>query len=122
MMLPSKSHSNEVPARFWHIVGLSGVVSKYPSSRMTFFVAEEKMRKEEKRNICVQLFFTAPSMSASNRFQMPRCRSQPMPSFVSPMRQSVGRIYGPTGGWNPFNQGDGWAMNGWALLKMWDRR
>src|SRR2546430_5077619 len=44
---------------------------------------------------------------------MPHCRSQPMPSFGSLMPPSVGRIYGPTEGWNPFHQRGGWAMNGW---------
>ena len=40
----------------------------------------------------------------------------------SPMPASVGRIYGPTEGWNPFHQGGGWAMNGWEWLKTWDLR
>src|SRR6266567_9235933 len=39
-MLPSKSHSSEMPARVWHVV--------YPSPRTTFFVGEGKMRKKEK--------------------------------------------------------------------------
>src|SRR5437660_11130300 len=47
-MLPSKSHSSEVPARVWHVV--------YPSPRTTFFVVEGEMRKKEKEAYACNCF------------------------------------------------------------------
>src|SRR5690348_10259536 len=82
----------------------------------------DEVEKKGERSICVQQSFTAPSMSGSNRSRMPHCMSQRMPLFGSPMPASAGRIYGPIEGKNPFNQGGDWAMNGWELLKRWDRR